>query len=153
MMKKTFNILRKGFVGVVWLILLGAAIFPLVYRILNPADIERREENLRTHFQAIEHPSGATQLDFKIHSKVVKRWINAEYKHEHMSAIKIEQYYYQELTQQGWVKKSVNQETDKRFRVSTYKKGDYEIYVSPSKTGNSWSIGLNYRDFFGRFGL
>ncbi|WP_110955890.1 hypothetical protein [Anaerosinus massiliensis] len=100
-MKKAFNIFRKVFVGVVWLILLGAAIFPLVYRILNPADIERREENLRTHFQAIEHPSGATQLDFKINSKVVKRWIHAEYEHEHMSAIEIEQYYYQELTRQS----------------------------------------------------
>lgn len=142
---------RKIFIGIVFLIVLGPLIFSIVYRVVSPSDIEKREQNLRTEFQAIAHPEGAKQIRFSINHKVVHRWISAEYKYENMSDSEVEQYYYQEFVRQGWVKQPVSEESYKRFHDSTYKKGDYEIYLSPYK--DSWSIGLYYRDFFDRWGL
>jgi hypothetical protein len=152
MMKKLFDIFRKIFIGTVFFIIFAPLIISLLYRVVNPSGIERREEHLHRYFQEFEHPAGAKQLKFEITSGIVKRWISAEYKYENMSDVEIEQYYYQKLTQHGWVRKSVNKEADKRFRASTYKKGDYEIYIVPSKNKDSWLIGLYCRDLFERFG-
>lgn len=137
--------------GIILFIFLSGFIIPLLYRVVNPSDIERREQNLRAEFQAVTHPEGAKQIRFSINHKIVKRWISAEYKYDNMSDSEVEQYYYQELVRQGWVKQPVGEERYKQFHESIYRKGDYEIFLSPYK--DSWSIGLYYRDFFDRWGL
>jgi hypothetical protein len=151
MIKRVFDRFKKIFVGTVLFIVLGSFIIPSLYRVVNPTDIESREQNLRLQFQTIAHPEGAKQIKFNINSKIVHRWISAEYKYDNMSDSEVEQYYCQELVRQGWVKQPVNEESYKRFHTSTYRKGDYEISLSPYK--DSWSMGLYYRDIFDRFGL
>ncbi|MDR3562613.1 MAG: hypothetical protein P4N59_14425 [Negativicutes bacterium] len=142
---------RKIFGAIILFIVLGSFIIPLLYRVVNPSDIERREQNLRAEFQIIAHPEGAKQIRFSMNHKIVMRWIRAEYKYDNMSDSELEKYYYQELTRQGWVKQQVSEEYYKRFHTSTYRKGDYEISLSPNE--DSWSMGLYYRDIFDRFGL
>jgi len=150
-MKRVFCGCRKIFVGIIGLILLCAFTIPVVYRVVNYAEIERREQNLCLEFQAISHPEGARQLKFSINSKIVKRWIRAEYTYNNMNDSDVEKYYYEELVRQGWIKQSVSEERYKHFHESIYRKGDYEIVFSPSK--DSLAIYLYYRDIFDRLGL
>jgi len=150
-MKQVFCGYRKIFTGILGLILLCAITIPEVYRVVNFTEIERREQNLLSEFQAISHPEGARQLKFSIHSKAVKRWIRAEYTYNNMNDSDVEKYYYEELVRQGWIKQSVSEERYKQFHESIYRKGDYEIVFSPGK--DSMAIYLNYKDIFDRFGL
>jgi len=150
-MKRVFCGCRKIFAGIIGLILLSAFTIPVIYRVVNYAEIERREQNLRSEFQGIAHPEGAKQLKFSINSKIVKRWISVEYTYNNMNDSDVEKYYYEELVRQGWIKQPVSEERYKHFHESIYKKGDYEIVFSPSK--DSWIISLNYKDIFDRLGL
>ncbi|AJQ28472.1 hypothetical protein [Pelosinus fermentans] len=152
MIKKVFDWFRTIVVGIGFFIVLGSLIIPFLYRVVNPSDIESREQNLRFQFQSITHPEGSKQIEFSINRrKMVKRWINAEYKYDNMSDAEVEKYYYQELIRKGWVKQPVSEEAYKHFHKSIYRKGDYEIVFKSSK--DSVAIYLYYRDIFDRLDL
>ncbi|GEM_PF-2485332 len=146
-----FNGCRNVFGTIILFVVLGSFIIPVFYKVVNPSDIERREQNLRAEFQTIIHPEGANQTKFKINSKIVNRWIRAEYKYDNMNDSEVEQYYNKEMIRQGWIKQPVSEERYKQFYESIYRKGDYEITFCPNK--DSWAIHLHYKDFFDRFAL
>lgn len=150
-MKRAFKGCSIIFAGIVGFIFLSTIMISVTYRVLNYDEVVRREENLRSEFQAIIHPEGAKQLKFEVNSKIIIRWIDAEYKYNSMDNSQVEQYYFEELTKQGWLKQSVSEDAYKQFRQSIYKKGDYEIVFSPVK--DYWIISLYYRDIFDRLGL
>ncbi|MPM82917.1 hypothetical protein SDC9_129979 [bioreactor metagenome] len=150
-MRQVFNVVRNIFGGIVFSIVLGALIIPIMYLVVNPGAVERREQNLRAEFQAIVHPEGATQIKVNIGHKIVNRWLSAEYRYKNMSDSEVEKYYCEEMTRQGWIKQPVSTESYQHFHQSIYRKGDYEMSFYPLK--DSWSIHLHYRDFFDRFAL
>jgi hypothetical protein len=124
---------------------------PLLYRTLNYQGIQGIENAMRSEFQAIVHPEGAQQLKFSLNSKIVRRWIRAEYKYNNMNDIEVEKYYQEELTKEGWTKEIVSEESYQHSHESFYKKEKYEVSLSPNK--DYWIINMYYRDVFDRLGL
>jgi hypothetical protein len=151
MMQKVFSMFRKIVAVIIGSILLCAFTVPVVYRMANYTEIEQREQNLHSEFQTIVHPEDAKQLKYKMNSKIVMRWINAEYTYKNMSDSEVEKYYNEEMVRNGWIKQPVSEERYKHFHESRYKKGDYEIVFIPDR--NAVAIHLHYKDIFDRLGL
>jgi len=127
--------------------------FSLIYRIVNNAEILQREQDMRFQIQSINHPATAQQLELRIGSKIVKRWLSATYKYS-MSDNEVEIYYEKELSKDGWLKTRTMGVTNERYRGSVYVKGKYELAIEP--IGNDkgcWELHLNYKDFFDKWGL
>ncbi|WP_177173709.1 hypothetical protein [Propionispora vibrioides] len=117
--------------------------------IFDSQGIQRRENGLISEFQAITHPKETQQLDFNLRHKIVRRWIDAEYRYK-LSSTELESYYDQELLKKGWIKEPINEKGDEQFRYFKYKKGDYEIIFRPYK--DIWIIQVYLRDFYDKLG-
>ncbi|MBP2639330.1 MAG: hypothetical protein H6Q66_281 [Firmicutes bacterium] len=150
-MQKVFSMFRIIVAVIIGSILLCVFTIPVVYRVVNYTEIEQREQNLHSEFQAIVHPEGAKQLKYKMNSKIVMRWIDAEYTYTNMNDLEVERYYNAEMIRKGWIKQTVSEERYKHFHESIYRKEDYEMVFSPHK--DSVGIYLNYKDIFDRLGL
>lgn len=146
-----FSVYKK-YIGIFFLIFfISVIVGPFFYKIINADEVIQREKNLNLQFESIVQPAVANQLDLRIRSKTVNRWLVAEYKYDNMTDEEVEKYYEEELMKEGWSKKSVINKPNKRFRTSVYKKEMYEISIEPYK--DYWVIIINYRDFFDKHGL
>jgi len=146
-----FAMCRKIVAVIIGSILLCVFTVPVIYRVVNYTEIEQREQNLHSEFQAIVHPEGTKQLKYKMSSKIVMRWINAEYTYTNMSDSEVEKYYNEEMIRQGWIKQPVSEARYNHFHESRYKKGDYEMVFIPDR--DAVAIHLHYKDIFDRLGL
>lgn len=140
----------KSFFGsIVLAVLVSVVLLTFGIRIFGSQGIQKREQGLVLEFQDIVHPNGANQISFQIKSKIIRRWIMAQYKYN-LNAAEIENYYDQELLPKGWSKVSVSKTEYEAFHHFRYKKGNYEIIFSPFK--DSWLIKIYLRDFYDELG-
>jgi hypothetical protein len=129
--------------------LIAVVLLTFGIRLFDSQGLQKREQGLVSEFQAIVHPNDVEQISFQMKSKILKRWIIAEYKYG-LNTTEIEKYYDQELLQKGWSKVSVSKTEYETFHYFRYKKGDYEMIFRPFK--DSWIIQINLRDFYDNLG-
>lgn len=138
------------FIGrIIFMVFIGLVALTVGICVFDSQGIQRREKGLMSEFQAIAHPNEAQQLDFKNRHKIVRRWIDAEYKYE-LNSTELESYYDKELLKKGWSKEPVSKKEYEQFHYFKYKKGDYEIIFRPYK--DIWIIQIYLRDFYDKLG-
>ncbi|SFM36033.1 hypothetical protein [Pelosinus propionicus] len=129
--------------------LIAVVLLTFGIRLFDSQGLQKREQGLISEFQAIVHPNDAEQVSFEMRSKILKRWILANYRYR-LNAAELENYYDHELLQKGWSKVPVSKTEYETFHHFKYKKGDYEIIFRPFK--DSWVIQMNLRDFYDKLG-